>query len=172
MPSSLAQKLCDMGPSKVVVTGVEHGSSMSNVCFERGREPFARNRREARRAAFGGRATSSRQSSQPMPVNEVPFKSQSKKQRGLPMTAFRQASIWAFRAPMASRSKRSCTRSPNSATQAWPRKRRVVSIGATRWKWSIPHALPKTRTETAAYHAKRTATSRTSPSGRSNRNPH
>ena len=37
---SLAQKLCDMGPSKVVVTGVEHGSSMSNVCFERGREPF------------------------------------------------------------------------------------------------------------------------------------
>lgn len=37
---SLAQKLCDMGPSKVVVTGVEHGSSMSNVCFERGRKPF------------------------------------------------------------------------------------------------------------------------------------
>lgn len=37
---SLAQKLCDMGPSKVVVTGVEHGSNMSNVCFERGREPF------------------------------------------------------------------------------------------------------------------------------------
>ena len=37
---SLAQKLCDMGPSKVVVTGVEHGSSMSNACLERGREPF------------------------------------------------------------------------------------------------------------------------------------
>lgn len=37
---SLAQKLCDMGPSKVVVTGVEHGSSMSNVCFERGGKPF------------------------------------------------------------------------------------------------------------------------------------
>ena len=37
---SLAQKLCDMGPSKVVVTGVEHGSTMSNACLERGREPF------------------------------------------------------------------------------------------------------------------------------------
>ena len=37
---SLAQKLCDMGPSKVVVTGVEHGSTMSNACLERGKEPF------------------------------------------------------------------------------------------------------------------------------------
>ena len=87
------------------------------------------------------------------------------------MTACRQASIWAFHAPMASRSKRSCTCSPNSATQAWPRKRRVVSIGTTRWKRSTPPRSCKTRTETAAYHAKRTATSRASPSGRSNRNP-
>ena len=37
---SLGQKLCDMGPSKVVVTGVEHGSTMSNACLERGKEPF------------------------------------------------------------------------------------------------------------------------------------
>ena len=37
---SLVQKLCDMGPSKVVVTGVEHGSTMSNACLERGKEPF------------------------------------------------------------------------------------------------------------------------------------
>lgn len=37
---ALARKLCDMGPSKVVITGVEHGATMTNACFERGMEPF------------------------------------------------------------------------------------------------------------------------------------
>ena len=50
---SLAQKLCDMGPSKVVVTGGR--TRIKHVeCMLRTREgAFHRNRREARRAAFG-----------------------------------------------------------------------------------------------------------------------
>mgnify|MGYP002519842769 CR=1 FL=1 len=36
----LARELSEMGPSRVVVTGVEAANTVANVCFERGAEPF------------------------------------------------------------------------------------------------------------------------------------
>lgn len=36
----LAEALCEMGPGRVVVTGIEGTNSVMNACFERGREPF------------------------------------------------------------------------------------------------------------------------------------
>lgn len=36
----LAQTLSIAGPSRVVITGIEHAGQVSNVCFERGQAPF------------------------------------------------------------------------------------------------------------------------------------
>ena len=36
----LAQALSSAGPARVVITGIEHAGQVSNVCFERGGQPF------------------------------------------------------------------------------------------------------------------------------------
>ena len=35
---SLAEKLSEMGPKKIVITGIEQGDYIANYCFERGKE--------------------------------------------------------------------------------------------------------------------------------------
>lgn len=36
---SLAEKLCEMGPKKIAVTGIERGEQIANLCYEKGKEP-------------------------------------------------------------------------------------------------------------------------------------
>ena len=36
--NALAQKLSDMGPDKIVITGIEQGDYIANYCYERGKE--------------------------------------------------------------------------------------------------------------------------------------
>lgn len=36
---TLAESLCDMGPEKVVLTGILQGGFIANYCYERGKEP-------------------------------------------------------------------------------------------------------------------------------------
>lgn len=37
---SIAKALCEMGPHKIAITGIDRGSKIANLCFEKGKEPI------------------------------------------------------------------------------------------------------------------------------------